>query len=41
MSFPEDDGWLDLLSGWHPPVQNNRLRFEVGSNGGHVFCKKY
>jgi len=41
ITFPEDGGWIDLLSGWHPPVQNNRLRFEVGSNWGHVFYKKY
>jgi glycosidase len=41
VSFPEDDGWIDLLSGWQPPVQNNWLRFEVGSNWGHVFYKKY
>jgi pullulanase len=41
MTFPEDEGWVDLLSGWHPSVKNNRLRFEVGSNWGHVFHKKY
>ncbi len=41
VTFPEDDGWVDLLSGWRPPVQNNRLQFEVGSNWGHVFHKKY
>jgi hypothetical protein len=41
MTFPEDDGWIDLLSGWRPSVQENRLRFEVGSNWGHVFHKKY
>jgi pullulanase len=41
MTFPEDDGWVDLLSSWRPTVQNNRLRFEIGSNWGHVFHKKY
>jgi hypothetical protein len=41
VTFPEDDGWIDLLSGWRPSVQNNRLRFEVGANWGHVFFKKY
>ena len=41
MTFPEDDGWIDLLSGWGPCVRNNRLRFEVGGNWGHVFYKKY
>jgi pullulanase/glycogen debranching enzyme len=41
MTFPEDDGWIDLISGWRPCVQNNRLRLEVGSNWGHVFYKKY
>jgi pullulanase len=41
MTFPEDGGWVDLLSGWAPAVQNNRLRFEVGSNWGHIFYKKY
>ena len=39
--LPEDGGWIDLLSGWRPSVQNNRLRFEVGSNWGHVFRKQY
>lgn len=41
VSFPEDGGWTDLLSGWQPPVHNNRLRFEVGSNWGHIFYKIY
>lgn len=41
LSFPEDDGWVDLLSGWRPAVRNNWLTFEVGSNWGHVFYKKY
>jgi hypothetical protein len=41
INFPEDDGWVDLLSGWAPPVQNNRLRFDVGSNWGYIFYKKY
>jgi pullulanase len=41
VTFPEDDGWVDLLSGWSPPVQDNRLQFQVGSNWGHVFYKKY
>jgi len=41
MTFPEDDGWVDLLSGWRPSVHNQRLRFEVGSSWGHVFHKKY
>jgi glycosidase len=41
MTFPEDGGWVDLLSGWAPPVTRNRLRFEVGSNWGHLFYKKY
>ncbi len=41
MSFPEDGVWVDLLSGWRADVQHNRLRFEVGSNWGHVFYKKY
>ena len=37
MTFPEDEGWVDLLSGWCPPVKDHRLRFEVGSNWGHIF----
>jgi pullulanase len=41
MSFPEDGGWVDLLSGWSPAVVNNHLQFEVGSNWGHVFHKRY
>jgi pullulanase/glycogen debranching enzyme len=41
VTFPEDDGWVDLLSGWSPAVSNHRLRFEVGSNWGHIFHKKY
>ena len=41
ISFSEDSGWTDLLSGWQPPVQNNWLQFEVGSNWGHIFYKKY
>lgn len=41
VSFPEDGGWIDLLSGWNPPVNNNWLRFEIGSNWGHIFYKKY
>jgi pullulanase len=41
VTFPEDAGWIDLLSGWRPLVNNNRLRFEIGSNWGHVFYKKY
>ena len=41
ISFPEDGGWTDLLSGWQPPVHNNWLRFEVGSNWGHIFYKSY
>lgn len=41
LSFPENDGWTDLLSGWQPTVQNNWLTFQVGSNWGHVFYKEY
>ena len=41
VSFPEDDGWVDLLSGWQPPVHNNWLSFQVGANWGHVLYKKY
>jgi hypothetical protein len=41
VSFPEDGGWIDLLSGWQPPVQSHWLQFQVGSNWGHVFYKKY
>jgi pullulanase len=41
VSFPEDDGWVDLISGWSPTILNHRLQFEVGSNWGHVFYKKY
>jgi hypothetical protein len=41
ISFPEDDGWVDLLSGWQPTVQNHWLNFQVDSNWGHVFYKKY
>jgi hypothetical protein len=41
LSFPENTGWTDLLSGWPPTVQNNWLTFEVGANWGHVFYKKY
>ena len=41
MSFPEDGGWTDLLSGWQPPVSNHWLHFDVGSNWGHIFYKKY
>ena len=41
MSFPEEDGWVDLLSGWQPPVQNHWLNLDVGSNWGHVFFKRY
>jgi hypothetical protein len=41
VSFPEDDGWVDLLSGWPPTVQNHWLNFQVDSNWGHVFYKKY
>lgn len=41
VSFPENEGWIDLLSGWQPPVVNNWLRFQVGSNWGHIFYKKY
>jgi hypothetical protein len=41
VSFPEDDGWVDLLSGWQPPVQQGWLHFQVGSNWGHLFYKKY
>jgi glycosidase len=41
VSFPEDDGWADLLSGWQPPVRGNWLTFEVGSSWGHVFYKLY
>lgn len=41
VSFPEDGGWTDLLSGWVPPVKSNWLTFEVGSNWGHVFYKRY
>jgi pullulanase/glycogen debranching enzyme len=40
-SLPEYGGWMDLLSGWQPAIQNNWLTFEVGSNWGHVFYKKY
>ncbi len=41
VSFPENDGWVDLISGWCPSVQSNCLTFEIGSNWGHVFYKKY
>jgi hypothetical protein len=41
IALPENDGWEDLLSGWRPQVQNNRLRFDVGSNWGQVLWKKY
>ena len=41
ISFPEDGGWTDLLSGWQPPVHNNWLQLDVGSNWGHIFYKKY
>jgi len=41
VSFSEDGGWTDLLSGWQPPVANNWLHFQVGPNWGHVFYKKY
>jgi pullulanase len=41
ISFPEDGGWTDLLSGWQPTVVNNWLRFDVGSNWGHIFYKIY
>ena len=41
VSFPEDDGWIDLLSGWQPPVKNNWLHFQVAANWGHIFYKKY
>jgi hypothetical protein len=41
MSFPEDGGWVDLISGWQPPVHNNWLHFNVGPNWGHIFYKKY
>ena len=37
VSFPENDGWTDLLSGWQPTVHNNWLHFEVGANWGHNF----
>ena len=39
--LPDADGWIDLLSGWQPPVTDGWLRFVVGSNWGHVFWKKY
>ena len=39
--LPEDAGWTDLLSGWHPLIHNNWLHLEVGSNWGHDFYKKY
>ncbi len=41
MSFPDNDGWTDLLSGWKPTVSNNWLRVDVGSNWGHIFYKLY
>lgn len=41
LSFPENGGWTDLLSGWQPPVANNWLTFQVGGSWGHVFYKKY
>ncbi len=41
LSFPEDGGWIDLLSGWQPPVAGNWLTFQVGGSWGHVFYKKY
>ena len=41
LSFPEDGGWIDLLSGWSPPVSGNWLTFQVGGSWGHVFYKKY
>jgi pullulanase len=41
LSFPEDDGWTDLLSGWQPPVRDHWLTFRVGPCWGHVFHKEY
>jgi pullulanase/glycogen debranching enzyme len=41
LSFPDDEGWTDLLSGWTPPVHNNWLHVVVGSNWGHIFYKLY
>ncbi|MBX7258061.1 MAG: 1,4-alpha-glucan branching enzyme [Candidatus Hydrogenedentes bacterium] len=41
VTFPENDGWEDFLSGWRPAVHDHRLVFQVGSNWGHVFYKKY
>ena len=41
LTFPEDDGWIDLLSDWRPTVIANRLWFDVGPNWGHIFYKKY
>ncbi len=41
LSFPEDGGWVDLLSGWTPPVINHHLRLNIGSNWGQIFYKKY
>ena len=41
LDLPEDDGWEDLISGWKPQVKSNHLQFNIGSNWGHVFYKKY
>ena len=41
MSFPDSDGWTDLLSGWVPPISGNWLHLTVGSNWGHIFYKAY
>jgi hypothetical protein len=41
MSFPDNDGWTDLLSNWVPPISDNWLHFTVGSNWGHIFYKAF
>lgn len=40
LSFPDDAGWVDLLSGWRPTVTSNWLTFQVGGSWGHVFYKR-
>ena len=40
LELPEQDGWVDLLSGWQPQLQNKWLRFDVGRHWGHVLCRQ-
>lgn len=37
--FPDNGVWEELISGWTPTVNNNRLNFELGSNWGNIFFK--